>query len=422
MNKHKLEALALLAGAVFAGPAVAAVQIDSVVADREAGRIYVEGQGFLSGFTLGQKLYLGLAGSPLVVDMDASSDTHLEATLAPQSDGEYQVLVSRYCPTVTTKCKLADPANAPLDQQATYSLSLITPVPGPQGIAGPAGPQGPIGPAGATGATGPQGPVGATGAMGPVGPQGPAGATGAPGPQGPAGPAGPQGDTGPQGPAGTNLADASKGAWSAVVAASLDRGDVVTHRGDTYVALADAPCVNNSTFPPIASSPPNCTSGYRLIAHGPDRTPYLITMTSSGAKEVTIPLKGVDGSLKIQCNAPGDPFSGGSLTMGTRISYVNGSTPAVVIAARLEAQPRTAAESGISRNAFAAGQSYTLLLPEEQPAVELRLHIFESTLPAASRRSTQVALATAYARGAASSSWAGDYEAVCEGLVTETTR
>ena len=418
MNKYKLEALALLAGTVLAGTADAAVQIDSVVADREANRIYVEGQGFLSGFALGQKLYLGLAGSALVVDMAASSDAHLEATLPPQTDGEYQVLVSRYCATITTKCKLADPANAPVDQQATYSLSLITPEPGPQGIAGPAGPQGPIGPTGATGATGLQGPIGATGSTGPVGPQGPVGAPGAAGPQGPAGPTGPQG---PIGPTGTNLADASKGVWTSTVAATLDRGDVVTHRGDTYVALADAPCVNNNTFPPIASSPPNCTSGYRLIAHGPDRTSYLITLTTSGSKEVTVPLKGVNGSLKIQCNAPGDPFEG-NLAMGHRISYVNGSTPVVVITAFVNAQRRTTAESGVFRTAYGPGASYAVLLPEDEPEVELRLHIFESTSPVGSRRSTHVALAAAYARGGEPYSWAGDYAAVCEGLVTETTR
>lgn len=417
-------ALPMSVAALFTGAAQAATQIESVVADRAASRIYVEGQGFLAGLGSNQQLYLGLAGTALTVDMAASDDTHLEATLPPPAlltDGEYQVLVSRFCPTVTKQCKIADPANAPADQQATYSLSLITPEPGPEGPAGPAGPAGPTGATGATGATGPQGPVGPVGATGATGPQGPVGATGATGSTGPQGPVGPAGPQGPMGPAGTNLADASKGVWSSTLAPSLDRGDVVTHRGDTYVALADAPCVNNNTFPPIASSPPNCTSGYRLIAHGPDRTSFTLTPEPSTSTSVVVPLKGVNGSLRIRCHSPGDPFNGGSFAYGMDVEYLNGSTAVKVVATTSYHKDRTQfADVRVLNEKVAAGQGQGFA-PIDQDlsfAFDARLHIFETTLPTASRRSTHVSVGSSSLTGTD----AGENGALCEGLVTEMSR
>ncbi|MGA2001521.1 MAG: DNRLRE domain-containing protein, partial [Terriglobales bacterium] len=73
---------------------------------------------------------------------------------------------------------------------------------------------------------GAQGPAGSTGPQGPQGLQGPIGVTGA------SGPAGPTGAQGPQGIPGLNF----KGAWSS--SSSYAVGDVVTHGGSSYTAVA----------------------------------------------------------------------------------------------------------------------------------------------------------------------------------------
>jgi hypothetical protein len=192
--------------------AQAETRIDSVQADREGLLLTIIGKEFTAGLASGQSPYVEFNGQALTLE-PGYSDTLLQAALPAEYgsttlDGEYQVFVSR----TGGRSRSSDPHAAPADEIANYSLSLITPMPGPQG---PQGPQGDAGPVGATGAQGnkgekgdpgEQGPVGTPGAAGPQGPVGPAGPTGAVGPAGAAGPQGAKGDkgdTGATGPAGT---------------------------------------------------------------------------------------------------------------------------------------------------------------------------------------------------------------------------
>lgn len=220
---------ALLSGALFATPANAETRVFSVYADRVNNKLFIEGTEFKNSLLALEIPYVEFDGKRVAVNLAASTDTHLEVALPPSlADGEYQIFVSRVN-------KLLDPISGlllnqssahtltPLTQRTEYSLSLVTPIPGP---AGPVGPQGLKGATGATGAPGPRGPQGLTGATGPSGPQGPRGTQGATGPQGivgptgargpqglagatglagsvgPPGATGPRGLTGPQGPAG----------------------------------------------------------------------------------------------------------------------------------------------------------------------------------------------------------------------------
>ena len=127
-------------------------------------------------------------------------------------------------------------------------------VAGPQGPEGPPGPQGPQGPAGATGAQGPQGPTGGTG---PQGPAGPTGATGAQGPAGPTGATGATGAIGPQGDPGP-VGMTFQGDWQG--SASYVANDVVTHNGETWIAL-----LANTNIEPTAT---NSTQWAKLAAKG----------------------------------------------------------------------------------------------------------------------------------------------------------
>ena len=230
-------ASALLAGALFTTAAHAETRVFSVYADRAAHKLFIDGAEFRSSFSINDIPYVEFDGRRVALNLGASTDSHLEAVLpATVADGEYQIFVSRVN-------KLLDPSsgalpNQPLahalslpGQHAEYSLSLVTPIPGP---AGPAGPQGPKG---NTGTQGSVGPPGATGPQGMPGPQGMSGPTGPPGQTGPAGPAGSKGDRGETGPAG-----AEGPAGSAL--ASLDDLNGVTcmagtHGGTLAASVAD---------------------------------------------------------------------------------------------------------------------------------------------------------------------------------------
>lgn len=212
-------ALLLAAGGI--GTARAETRVHNVVADREEGRLYIDGLQFKQGMTSDQVVYVEINGIPLTVDTVGATDDYLMAELPSGSltlvDGEYQIFVSRKCKVITKTCKYIDPHAAPIDFRTIYSLSLK-----PVGEQGPQGEPGPAGPAGADGA---QGPAGADSTVpGPAGPAGPAGATGATGAQGSAGVAGPMGPQGPEGPQGT---PGSADAWARVGNAGTGIGNFI---------------------------------------------------------------------------------------------------------------------------------------------------------------------------------------------------
>lgn len=222
----------VLCAALSSTSAWAETRINSVFADRVNKVLFIDGAEFKAGLLNSQVPYAEFNGQP--VQLKAGfTDTHLEAILpATLPDGEYQVFVSRLlgvtvnAVVVYIDVSIKAHTLALASQQATYSLSLITPTPGPRGdtgatgatgpagakgatgVAGPAGIQGLKGDKGDTGVAGPKGDTGATGATGAAGAQGPEGPRGfqgfqgLPGPQGAAGPAGLKGDTGATGPAG----------------------------------------------------------------------------------------------------------------------------------------------------------------------------------------------------------------------------
>ena len=218
----------LLLAAVAFGTARAETRVHNVVADREEGRLYIDGLQFKAGLTSEQVVHVEINGTPLVVDTVGATDDFLMAELPSPAleDGEYQIFVSRKCKAITKTCKYIDPHAAPIDQRTIYSLSM-KPVgePGPMGPAGPAGAIGPQGPAGADGVAGPAGADSTV--PGPTGPAGPAGATGAEGQQGPqgaTGAAGPMGAQGPQGPQGT---PGSADAWGRMGNAGTGIGNFI---------------------------------------------------------------------------------------------------------------------------------------------------------------------------------------------------
>lgn len=286
----------------------------------------------------------------IYVERRTSSTQKPHASTATNIRANYSLTVKDYDAITGAKGDKGDPGDTgpqgpagPEGPQGPQGETGLTGATGPAGATGDTGPQGPTGDAGATGAIGPAGPKGDTGATGAVGPAGPTGATGrtgaagptgpagpagaqgpagpagpmgpmgptgmtgatgpagAPGPAGPQGPAGPTGATGPQGPAGRNAADAAKGNWTSAGAVTLVRGDIVTHRGDTYVVLANAPCA--TTIILIASPPHQCPTGYRLIASGPNVTVFRLTTTPIlGPASTSVPLKGVNASLVFGCS------------------------------------------------------------------------------------------------------------------------
>lgn len=192
-----------LSAAGLSSAALAETRINSVVADREDGVLYIEGAEFKKGLLPGlQTPYVEINGQALKL-RPGYTDTHLEAELPspPLPDGEYQIFVARSCISGLL-CGITSPHQALATQQANYSLSLPSALMGPAGPEGPAGATGPQGPTGDTGATGAEGAQGVMGPIGPQGPAGPTGADGATGPAGPQGPVGPAGPTGPQGPTG----------------------------------------------------------------------------------------------------------------------------------------------------------------------------------------------------------------------------
>jgi hypothetical protein len=205
----------------LAGPASAETHIDSVYADRAARLLYIDGGQFTEGLLASETPYVELDGQPLPLRPNPTN-SHIEATLpANLADGEYQVFVSR---TNLLDALLLPPHSLHLisaGRTANFSLSLLTPVAGPQGPAGPAGPTGPVGPKGATGATGSAGPTGPAGPSGPIGPSGPQGVAGATGPKGDTGatgatgPRGLKGDTGATGATGATGPKGDTGATGA---------------------------------------------------------------------------------------------------------------------------------------------------------------------------------------------------------------
>jgi hypothetical protein len=169
----------------------AQTRINSTYLDRgtgaEADTLFIDGEDFVGALNAAPFVEIGGTLYPVAPDF---SDTHLEVPLPSNfADGEYQIYVERRDAN-TAGPRQQRKLNAGV---AEYSLSVISPVPGPAG---------PAGPAGQPGQTGPQGPAGADGAPGPQGTAGPMGLPGSPGATGPAGPQGPAGPEGPEGPKG----------------------------------------------------------------------------------------------------------------------------------------------------------------------------------------------------------------------------
>ena len=127
---------------------------------------------------------------------------------------------------------------------------------GPQGATGPQGAKGATGPAGLQGATGAQGAQGLAGSQGPAGPLGAAGPRGSSGATGLVGPQGPQGDPGPAGATGS-VGMTFRGDW--LGSASYVVNDVVTHTGETWIAL-----VSNTNVQP----PTDAAKWLKLAAKG----------------------------------------------------------------------------------------------------------------------------------------------------------
>jgi len=207
--------------------AQAETRIDSVQADREGLLLTIVGKEFTAGLASGQSPYVEFNGQALTLQ-PGYSDTLLQATLPAEYasttlDGEYQVFVSR----TGGRSRSSDPHAAPADEIANYSLSLITPMPGPQG------PQGDAGPVGATGAQGSKGDKGDPGDQGAAGTPGEAGPQGAVGPAGPTGAMGPAGATGPQGATGEKGDKGDTGATGA----SGTTGQDMASQSFGYVAL-----------------------------------------------------------------------------------------------------------------------------------------------------------------------------------------
>ncbi|HUP93037.1 MAG TPA: hypothetical protein VM074_12395 [Solimonas sp.] len=275
MISNRLAALGLaLSACGFCGTALAETRVNGIYADRVNRVLYVDGFDFTSILGALEIPYVELNGARLPVISGTLTNSHLEATLpANLADGEYQVFISKVSSLLDLNVLQSAAHTVTATQRTAYSLTLATPIPGPQGIQGltgaqgpagaigPTGPQGLTGPAGAigpqglqgltgaagpAGAIGPQGLQGLTGPAGAIGPQGPTGAAGAAGaqglqglqgPQGPAGllglqgPAGPQGATGPagpQGPQGPQGAPGSNGVAGLVIvtATSASLGSV----------------------------------------------------------------------------------------------------------------------------------------------------------------------------------------------------
>lgn len=314
-SSRRLSLLALgIAVFSIAGPAAAETRVTSVYADRDAGRLHIEGAEFTTALETWQRPYVEINGIPLNLVPGRATDGYLEAELpaAPMvlADGEYQIFVSRTCTTEPCgggKRVISSPHQQPVDRRAIYSLTLaplgVAGPAGPIGPAGPAGPAGPVGPAGATGAIGPQGPAGPVGATGPAGPQGPAGPVGATGAIGPAGaagpqgatgatgPIGPQGPTGPEGPAGLTR---HLGEWS--VDRNYQAGDIVSDRGDTYLVSRDFPCL-------FDRAPPGICAHYSRITSGALRKHLQLSSVDGALVSAELPLKNRDDRLTAECSA-----------------------------------------------------------------------------------------------------------------------
>lgn len=201
MNSHRRIALGLvLAACAYCGTALAETRVNSIYADRTNRVLYIDGADLTSFVGALEIPYVELNGVRLPVNLGTLTNSHLEATLpASLADGEYQIFISKVSSLLDLGALQSAAHAVSATQRTAYSLTLATPVPGPQGIQGLTGAQGPAGIQGVQGVigeTGPQGPIGLQG------PQGVTGLTGLQGPEGEQGPAGPQGATGAQGPAG----------------------------------------------------------------------------------------------------------------------------------------------------------------------------------------------------------------------------
>lgn len=206
---------------IFATAAAhAETRVYSVFVDRENHLLQIDGAGFKLGTPNATAPYVELDGQALAIGAGFTNG-HIEAVLpSVLADGEYQVFVSRVASDGTP------PHNVAAGLRTSYSLSVLTPVPGPTG------PTGPRGPKGASGATGPAGPAGAPGAAGPQGTAGPTGATGATGPTGAKGATGPAGVAGPTGPTGPQGVPGSSNAWGLT-------GNAGTAPGTSFIGTTD---------------------------------------------------------------------------------------------------------------------------------------------------------------------------------------
>ena len=361
--KIVLPAAVLLIGALLSPAAHAETQVYDVYADRSNNKLFIEGIEFKNSLLATEIPYVEFDGKRVAVNLAASTDTHLETALPPhQADGEYQIFVSRVS-------RLLDSLSGPLlnqssahtltpgNRQTDYSLSLVTPIPGPAGPAGPQGPKGTTGATGATGPTGPKGDTGVTGATGaastvpgPAGPTGPSGPTGPTGPTGPkgadstvagpagpagatgaTGPAGPQGPIGPLGPAGT-AADA----WSVT-------GNTGSSDADNFLGTTDNVALNLRV---------NNARALRIEPN--DTSPNLI-----GGQAGNTVIGGVVGAT---ISGGGDPADGFDLDTNPDIQQVfsNYSTIGGGADNRAGSAGKTHATVGGGRSNIASGETSTI--------------------------------------------------------------
>ena len=274
--KIVVPACVLMMGGMFTTVAHAETRVFSVYADRAAHKLFIDGADFKSGFTINDIPYVEFDGKRVAVNLAASSDSHLEAALpAIVADGEYQIFVARMN-------KLLDTSSGPLpvqsfphtattaSQRTEYSLSLVTPIPGPAGATGPQGPKG------TTGVQGPMGPAGATGPAGTTGPQGPQGLPGA---------GGATGATGAQGPAGAgglNLYVKRDYASAYSLTLQCEPGDVATGGGVAMGGVRDttfivsAPVESDGSFADEGRLPTGWTGSVSNTAGVPSITVWVI--------------------------------------------------------------------------------------------------------------------------------------------------
>lgn len=392
-----LNALALAVTASWAWTAVAQdtpspvplptneTRIDMVMYDVVTGIVTLDGVRFTDG-TPGIKPYVEFGGMPANVASWTGNEITLQLS-TPLNDGEYQIYVER-----KLQAGQVPHQSGANNIRATYSLTVKD----YDALQGEKGDQGDAGPAGPAGLTGPAGPTGAQGPVGAIGPRGLAGAAGPAGPAGPVGPAGRTGAQGPQGPAGRNVADAAKGPWSTTLVPTLVRGDVVTHRGDTYVALVNAPCIPLGVFLGLAQPPHSCPIGYRLIGHGPDRNVIALVEGQS----TVVPVKGIDGSIRLQCSDGVISSIPGSLF----VTYLNGAAQVDIIL-NLVVRNEDGASSDVLVNRVLPNNSLFQTRVVDVSSVDM--DIFETTTSLTARRGAKVEIGA---------------QKGCTGLMTVTTR